>query len=146
MFQLLNNLLILLRFIKVEQLIGKAAPKEFIEELVDLASTHDSRMTVDVCRAYHFGPKFLVEFEVVLPADMPLIQSHDIGMDLQYQIEGLDEVERCFVHIDYEKRDYDEHAISKSPQLREKYTKKSSGSPDGNGFLRSDDAINSNLV
>lgn len=69
-----------------------------------------------------------VELEVVLPADMPLIQSHDIGMDLQYEIEGLEEVERCFVHIDYEKRDYDEHVVSKVPELRQKYTKKSSAS------------------
>ena len=40
-------------------------------------------------------------------------------MELQYEIEALEEVERCFVHIDYETRDYDEHVISKVPELRE---------------------------
>ena len=45
----------------IEQLIGKAAPEEFIDEIVEIASKHDSRMSVDVCRAYHFGPKFLAE-------------------------------------------------------------------------------------
>ena len=75
---------------------------------------------------------------------MPLIQSHDIGMDLQYEIEGLEEVERCFVHIDYEKRDYDEHVVSKVPELRQKYTKKSStSSVDSNGSLISRTSSNS---
>lgn len=40
-------------------------------------------------------------------------------MELQYEIEAREEVERCFVHIDYESRDYDEHVVSKVPELRE---------------------------
>ena len=47
----------------IEQLIGKAAPEDFIDEIIEIASKHDTRMTVDVCRAYHFGPKFLVSFD-----------------------------------------------------------------------------------
>ena len=78
-------------------------------------------MLVDVCRAYHFGPKFLVELEVVLPKNTLLFESHDLGMELQYEIESREEVERCFVHIDYEQRPYDEHVVSKVPELREKY-------------------------
>jgi len=34
-------------------------------------------------------------------------------MELQYEIEAREEVERCFVHIDYETREYDEHVVSK---------------------------------
>ena len=106
---------------QIEQLTGKCAPEEFIDELYQLASTFDERMVVDWCRAYHFGPKFLVEVEVVLPKDTLLFQSHDLGMELQYEIESRDEVERCFVHIDYESRPYDEHVVSKVPELRAKY-------------------------
>lgn len=105
---------------QIEQLTGKCAPEDFIKELHDLASNFDDRMVVDVCRAYHFGPKFLVELEVVLPRDTLLFESHDLGMELQYEIEGREEVERCFVHIDYESRPYDEHVVSKVPELREK--------------------------
>ena len=78
-------------------------------------------LQVDVVRAYHFGPKFLVELEVVLPRDTLLHESHDLGMELQYEIESREEVERCFVHIDYESRPYDEHVVSKVPELRERY-------------------------
>ena len=106
---------------QVEQLTGKAAPTEFLEELQEMANSFDERMVVDVCRAYHFGPKFLVEIEVVLPKDTLLFESHDLGMELQYEIESREEVERCFVHIDYETRPYDEHVVSKVPELREKY-------------------------
>jgi cation diffusion facilitator family transporter len=98
---------------QIEQLTGKSAPEDFIEELYEISSDFDDRMTVDVCRAYHFGPKFLVELEVVLPKDTLLFESHDLGMELQYAIESREEVERCFVHIDYESRPYDEHVVSK---------------------------------
>jgi cation diffusion facilitator family transporter len=115
---------------QVEQLTGKAAPTDFLEELQEIANSFDDRMIVDVCRAYHFGPKFLVEIEVVLPKDTLLFESHDLGMELQYEIESREEVERCFVHIDYESRPYDEHVVSKVPELREKYrpTKQSTSS------------------
>mmetsp|Transcript_12292 Transcript_12292/g.29269 ORF Transcript_12292/g.29269 Transcript_12292/m.29269 type:complete len:455 (+) Transcript_12292:189-1553(+) len=104
---------------QIEQLTGKSAPKEFIDELYELADHFDQRMQVDTIRAYHFGPKFLVELEVVMPENTPLKTSHDAGMELQYEIEAQEDVERCFVHIDYETRDYDEHVVSKVPELRE---------------------------
>lgn len=106
---------------QIEHLTGKAAPAEFIGELFEIANNFDSKMEADVVRAYHFGPKFLVEIEVVLPKDTLLFESHDLGMELQYEIESREEVERCFVHIDYESRPYDEHVVSKVPELRERY-------------------------
>jgi cation diffusion facilitator family transporter len=111
---------------QIEHLTGKSAPEEFIQELVDLANEFDDRIAVDTVRAYHFGPKFLVEIEIVMDASTLLFESHDLGMDLQYEIEGREEVERCFVHIDYQARPYDEHVVSKVPELREKYFKQPS--------------------
>ena len=46
---------------------------------------------------------------------------HPTTFQLQYEIESREEVERCFVHIDYETRPYDEHVVSKVPELRERY-------------------------
>jgi len=110
---------------QIQQLIGKSAPPEFIEELTEIARVFDERiLEVDVVRAYHFGPKFLVEMEIVMSKTTLLAESHDVGMELQYEIEAREEVERCFVHIDYEQRPYDEHVVSKVPELREKYRPK----------------------
>ena len=66
-------------------------------------------LKVDTVRAYHFGTRFLVEVDVVLPEDMPLRQTHDIGEGLQIKLEALDEVQRAFVHIDYEWEHKPEH-------------------------------------
>jgi hypothetical protein len=50
----------------------------------------------------------------------PLQQSHDVGMLLQHRIELLSECERCFVHIDYEHRDEDDH--DKNVSIKQKIT------------------------
>lgn len=47
--------------------MGRAAPAEFVKEVVDLARAHHSALAVDVIRAYHFGAKYNVELEIVLP-------------------------------------------------------------------------------
>ena len=63
-----------------------------------------SLMRLDKLTAYHFGPRFLVELEMVMPENTLLRDSHDAGIELQHQIEKLPAVERCFVHIDYSSR------------------------------------------
>jgi divalent metal cation (Fe/Co/Zn/Cd) transporter len=62
-------------------------------------------------RAYHFGNNFLVEVDVTLPPDMSLRDAHDIGESLQLKLEDLDDVERAFVHLDFESKHnpYSEH-------------------------------------
>eukprot|EP00743_Colponemidia_sp_Colp-15_P008285 GILK01008993.1.p1 GENE.GILK01008993.1~~GILK01008993.1.p1 ORF type:complete len:407 (+),score=74.12 GILK01008993.1:47-1222(+) len=98
---------------QVRMLTGMSADQDFIETIVSLASSHHPALQLDIIRAYHFGFNYLVELEVVMPADMPLQQTHDISLELQKSIETLDRVERCFVHVDYERRGYDEHKIPK---------------------------------
>lgn len=72
---------------------------------------HPKLLYVDTVRAFHFGVNFLVEVDIVLPEDMTLKEAHDIGEPLQQKLESLPEVERAFVHLDYEfeHRPSDEH-------------------------------------
>jgi hypothetical protein len=37
--------------------------------------------------------------EIVLPGTMTVMESHDIALALQHKLEGLEEVERAFVHV-----------------------------------------------
>eukprot|EP00042_Codosiga_hollandica_P050678 m.611052 g.611052 ORF g.611052 m.611052 type:complete len:138 (+) comp58136_c0_seq9:1249-1662(+) len=53
-------------------------------------------------QAFHFGQRFLVEIDIVLPPDMRLQDAHDIGQSLQLKVEQLEDVERAFVHLDFE--------------------------------------------
>ena len=103
---------------QVQHLVGRTADPEFLEELREAASTYSERMQCDIVRAYHFGPRYLVELEMVMESSTPLRVSHDLALDLQQKIEAFDDVERCFVHVDYDFRDVDEHdPASWSPKV-----------------------------
>ena len=98
----------------IQQLVGKSADSEFLTHLTYIAMTHDERIQcVDTCRAYHAGTNFYVEVDIVLPPDMPLIEAHDIGESLQIKFESLPNVERAFVHLDYETDHKPEHKKQK---------------------------------
>ena len=90
-------------FEQVWLLVGKSAPREFISKLIYIAMTFDSRiLKVETCRAYHAGQKYYVEVDVVMDENTPLKISHDVSQELQRKLEGLGDVERAFVHVDYE--------------------------------------------
>jgi divalent metal cation (Fe/Co/Zn/Cd) transporter len=57
---------------------------------------------IDSIQAVHLGTNLLVEVDIGLPGAMPLATAHDIGADLQTQLETIDDVERAFVHLDFE--------------------------------------------
>ncbi|KAK8037872.1 cation efflux family protein [Apiospora phragmitis] len=95
-------------FEQVWLLVGKAAPREFVSKLIYMSMTHDSRIRkVETCRAYHAGQKYYVEVDIIMDQDIPLRVSHDVSQALQRKLEGLGDVERAFVHVDYD----DDHDI-----------------------------------
>jgi len=98
---------------QVTQLVGVCASEDFVHEVKELCSHHHPAMALDIVRAYHFGSKYLVELEVVVPGEMSVKTAHDIALQMQFKVENLDEVERAFVHVDYQARDYDEHVVSR---------------------------------
>ncbi|KAL2225846.1 metal tolerance protein 4-like [Sesamum indicum] len=98
-------------------LVGQSAPPEVLQKLTYLVLRHDPKIKrVDTVRAYTFGVLYFVEVDIELPEDLPLIEAHAIGESLQIKIEELPEVERAFVHLDYECDHKPEHTIlSKLP-------------------------------
>jgi len=96
-------------FEQTNMLVGKVADSEFNDKVKEIAESHDAHAQLDVVRAYHFGPRFLVEIEMVMDRATPLEVSHDVGISLQDKIEQMEECERCFVHMDYLHRDQDDH-------------------------------------
>ncbi|EGY17911.1 cation diffusion facilitator 1 [Verticillium dahliae VdLs.17] len=108
-------------FEQVWLLVGKSAPRAFLSKLVYMSMNHDERivkvdtvsahpsskasgqiLTYKQCRAYHAGQRYYVEIDVVMDEDTPLRISHDVAQELQRKVEGLGDVERAFVHVDYE--------------------------------------------
>ncbi|OHW98568.1 cation efflux family protein [Colletotrichum incanum] len=125
-------------FDQVWLLVGKSAPRDFVSKLIYMAMTHDTRIlkvdTVGIsvpsvskptdreqCRAYHAGQKYYVEIDIVMDESTPLKISHDVAQDLQRKVEGLGDVERAFVHVDYSEA-HDPHEEHKP--LYERQSKK----------------------
>eukprot|EP00257_Ricinus_communis_P010449 XP_002530365.2 metal tolerance protein 4 [Ricinus communis] len=93
-------------------LVGQSAPPEVLQKLTYLVLRHHLQIKrVDTVRAYTFGVLYFVEVDIELPEDLPLREAHAIGESLQIKIEELPEVERAFVHLDYECNHKPEHSV-----------------------------------
>jgi len=94
----------------VKNMVGLSASPELLQKLTFMCYNHHSEvMKIDTVRAYTFGPRYIAEVDVVLPDNMPLQQAHDIGESLQNRLEAMHEIERAFVHLDYEYEHPPEH-------------------------------------
>ncbi|KAJ3669170.1 hypothetical protein LUZ60_011120 [Juncus effusus] len=94
----------------VNSLVGQSASPEFLQKLTYLCWNHHKAIKhIDTVRAYTFGSHYFVEVDIVLPQEMALKDAHDIGEALQEKLELLEEVERAFVHLDYEFMHRPEH-------------------------------------
>ncbi|KAH9321317.1 hypothetical protein KI387_015956, partial [Taxus chinensis] len=93
-------------------LVGQSAPPEMLQKLTYLVLMHNTQIKrVDTVRAYTFGVLYFVEVDIELPEDLPLKVAHAIGETLQNKIETLPEVERAFVHLDFECDHKPEHSV-----------------------------------
>lgn len=76
--------------------------------------THSSTiMAIDTVRAYHSGPRIIVEVDIVVDERESVKVSHDVAEELQIKLESLPNVERSYVHIDYETSHKPEHSLKK---------------------------------
>ncbi|TEB38731.1 hypothetical protein FA13DRAFT_1769908 [Coprinellus micaceus] len=107
-------------------LAGKSAPHDFLQLIIyKVATFHEDITKVDTVRAYHSGPvsadspsivraldtvvcsrNYFVEVDIVMDGNTPLWKAHDLSQQLQDKIEVLPNVERAFVHVDYETSHY----------------------------------------
>jgi len=79
-----------------------------------VAMTHSPLIvSLDTVRAWHSGPRLIVEVDVVVAPAMSVQESHDVAEALQVKLESLPDVERCYVHIDYETSHAPEHFTKK---------------------------------
>ncbi|VFQ59526.1 unnamed protein product [Cuscuta campestris] len=92
-------------------LVGRSAPPEVLQKLTYLVVGHPEVKRVDTVRAYTFGVLYFVEVDIELPEDLPLKEAHTIGEKLQIKLEKLPEVERAFVHLDYECDHKPKHSV-----------------------------------
>ena len=88
----------------MRHLTGLSAEPSFLQRLTHIVYNYrpDVVTKIDSIQAIHFGTNFFTEVDIGLPGSMPLAEAHDIGAQLQSQLEAMDDVERAFVHLDFE--------------------------------------------
>lgn len=98
------------------ELCGAAAPIDFIQ-LCTYNALHihyDKIQAIESVIAYHSGPKYIVEVDIVMQPETSLWKSHDVSQDLQDRIEQLPMVERAYIHVDWEVHHPFEHSAKKN--------------------------------
>ncbi|PFH60864.1 hypothetical protein XA68_10221 [Ophiocordyceps unilateralis] len=95
-------------------LVGVAPSVETQLLLTYVCLTHSPSVRgIETMRAYYSGPRLIVEADVVMDQTCTLVETHDLAEELQCKLESLPEVERAYVHVDYETTHKPEHAYMK---------------------------------
>ena len=96
-------------------LIGITADTQMQQWITYISMTHSPDITaIDTVRAYHSGPRIIVEVDIVMEPMQTLRHTHDVAEELQTKLESLPDVERAYVHIDFETSHKPEHFLKKS--------------------------------
>ncbi|KAF1996353.1 cation diffusion facilitator 1 [Amniculicola lignicola CBS 123094] len=95
-------------------LIGVTADTNTLQLITYISMTHSPFVKqIDTVRAYHSGPRLIVEVDIVMDPEESLRATHDIAEELQIKLESLPDVERAYVHVDYETSHAPEHFLKK---------------------------------
>ena len=95
-------------------LIGVTADTEMQQLITYISMTHHPLVkAIDTVRAWHSGPRLVVEVDVVMDPEQSLKATHDVAEELQMKLEDLPDVERAYVHVDYETTHKPEHFLKK---------------------------------
>ncbi|KAL6707444.1 hypothetical protein ACN47E_004014 [Coniothyrium glycines] len=95
-------------------LIGVTADTNMLQHITYISMTHSPAIRqIDTVRAYHSGPRLIVEVDIVMDPEDTLRATHDVAEELQIKLESLPDVERAYVHVDYETDHRPEHFLKK---------------------------------
>jgi cation diffusion facilitator family transporter len=95
-------------------LVGVTASVETQQLITYVCLTHSPDIEgIDTVRVYHSGPRLIAEVDIVMNATSSLRDTHDVAEELQSKLEDLPDIERAYVHVDYETTHKPEHAYKK---------------------------------
>ncbi|KAK0392122.1 hypothetical protein NLU13_1620 [Sarocladium strictum] len=95
-------------------LVGVVSSVDTQQLITYVCLTHsDAIQGIDTVRVYHSGPRLIAEVDIVMDPAGTLMEAHDVAEELQIKLESLPDIERAYVHIDYETTHKPEHAFKK---------------------------------
>lgn len=84
----------------IDYLMGKAADPEIIKSLVEQALKIEGVKGINDIRSYYVGSKYHIEIHIEVDKEISTLVSHQIGKDVQHQLESNYKVGKAFIHID----------------------------------------------
>jgi cation diffusion facilitator family transporter len=101
-------------FLEFMLLVGVVASVETQRLITYVCVTHSPLIQgIDTVRVYHSGPRLIAEVDIVMDPDATLRDTHDVAEELQFKLEDLPDIERAYVHVDYETTHKPEHFLKK---------------------------------
>lgn len=85
----------------VTKLSGAVGSAQDISRALYLSIRFRSVISVSAMEVYHAGDDMIVEADIVLPHGLALKEAHDLGEIITYCTENLTQVERAYIHLDY---------------------------------------------
>lgn len=84
----------------IDYLMGVSASREFDESVKKIVLEIEGVKGVNDLRSHYVGNKFHVEIHVEVDRNIPTLVSHDIGNNVRFTLEKMDEIQKVFVHVD----------------------------------------------
>ncbi len=84
----------------IDFLMGHSADDEFGDKIREITMSIKGVKGINDLRSHYVGDKFHVEIHIEVDKNFSTQISHDIGNDVRFTLERLEEVQKVFVHID----------------------------------------------
>lgn len=84
----------------IDYLMGRQPESNIMEEIKKKAGAVMGVIGIHDVRAHYVGNYIHVEIHISLDQNLTMIQAHDIGKNVQREIEAIESIHKAFVHID----------------------------------------------
>ena len=83
----------------LRRLVDRSAPEDLIQQLRETVLAQEGVCSVDLLRTRLFGSRVDVDLEIGVPADLPLVSSHEIAERVRAAVCACPSVKFCTVHV-----------------------------------------------
>ncbi|MCX7874764.1 MAG: cation diffusion facilitator family transporter [Melioribacteraceae bacterium] len=84
----------------LDYLMGRSADHSLDSKIKETAFKVNGVKGINDLRSHYVGNKFHIEIHIEVDKNISTSLSHDIGNEVRYTLEKMDEVQKVFVHID----------------------------------------------
>lgn len=84
----------------IDYLMGKSAEPELYDEIKTVTMSIKGVKGINDMRSHYVGNKFHIEIHIEVDKNSPTSVTHDIGNQVRFTLEEMNEIQKVFVHID----------------------------------------------